>query len=122
MTMQSAGGTETAQTQNSLLAGGDHLPELAAGMLRSVADRARGGRVGRDGVELLDPMRDVCYTARRCGLRAEQLLVVLKDAWRRLPEVGRLDRYESDELLTRVIHDCIEEYYAERPPLAGSAR
>ena len=115
MTMQSAGGSENAGTQNSLLAGGDHLPELAAGMLRSVADRARRAGDRRDGVELGEPMRAVCYTARRCGLRAEQLLVVLKDAWRRLPEVRRLNRYESEELLTGVIHDCIEEFYADGP-------
>ena len=116
MTVQSAGGSENAWTQTTLLAGGDHLPELAAWMLRAVAERAQlGGRDRRDGAEAGEPMRAVCFAARRCGLRAEQLLIVLKDAWRRLPEARRLDGYQSEEVLTDVIQDCIEEYYAERP-------
>lgn len=113
MNMQPAGGIETASTRNTLLAEGDHLPELVAGMFRGVADRARRGHEGQDG--LGEPMRAVCDTARLCGLHAEQLLVVLKDAWRRLPEAKLIDRHESEELLTRVIHDCIEAYYAELP-------
>ncbi len=88
-------------------------------MLRGIAARARRDHDRSDGLAAGEPMRAVCYTARLCGLRAEQLLIVLKEAWRRLPEVRGLDRCQSEEVLARVIQDCIDEYYAEHPPLAG---
>lgn len=113
MSVPSAGGSDKARTRDSELGGGDHLPELAAGMLRGVADCARRGTYRNDGDG--DAMRAVCQNARLCGLRAEQLLVVLKESWRKLPEARHLDRYESDEVLARVIHDCIEAYYADPP-------
>lgn len=118
MSVPSAGGSDNAATRDSELRGGDHLPELAAGMLRGVADGIRLGPQRNYGPG--EAMRAVCQNARLCGLRAEQLVVVLKESWRKLPEVRRLDRYESEEVLARIIHDCIEAYYAEGP-LAGSS-
>lgn len=111
--MHSADRNENEATRNPVLPASDHLPELAAEMLRGVADHARPGRHGHEGPN--DAMRAVCQSARLCGLRAEQLLVVLKDSWRRLPEAKCLDRYESDEVIARVIADCIEAFYAESP-------
>lgn len=105
--------SENAATQDPMISGGEHLPGLAAEMLRGVVDDARLGRSRTD--DPSEAMRVVCRSARSCGLRAEQLLVVLKDSWRRLPEAKRLDRYESNEVLARVIQDCIEAYYAEQP-------
>ena len=115
--MQSADRNENAATESPAIPGGEHLPGLAAEMLRGVADHSGLGSHREDGPG--EAMRAVCQNARSCGLRVEQLLVVLKDSWRRLPEAKRLDRYESDELLARVIRDCIEAFYADPPQEEG---
>lgn len=53
----------------------------------------------------------VCALAWREGVRVEALLVLLKDAWRRLPELQGVARRDSDVTLTRVITHCIQEYF-----------
>jgi hypothetical protein len=55
----------------------------------------------------------VCERARRDGIRAEHLLVVLKESWRELPERADLPRFEADEALGRVVSACINEYYLD---------
>ncbi len=93
------------------------LRELAHGALRRAAHAARAARV-EDAVDAdaRELVRRTCNTARERGLRAEQLLLVLKEAWRELPEAQRIPRYNSLEVLARVITVCIHEYYAR--PLA----
>ena len=59
----------------------------------------------------------VCALARRDELRIEQLLILLKDAWRHLPEVQRASRLDADVTLARVITHCIKGFY--RPSRAS---
>lgn len=64
-------------------------------------------------------LRLMCDEAHRNGLRAEQLLVVVKDAWRSLPEVSQLPTGGTRErLLSRVVTMCIEEFYGGQEPPA----
>jgi hypothetical protein len=57
-------------------------------------------------------IRVMCDEAHRNGLRAEQLLVILKDAWSSLPEVARLPTGGTRErLLDRIVTMCVEEFY-----------
>ena len=66
-----------------------------------------------DEAELRIALRAVCDRARRDGVRAEHLLVVLKESWRELPERARLGRVEADAALARVVSAFINEYYQD---------
>ncbi|HEX6057955.1 MAG TPA: hypothetical protein VFZ11_02970 [Gemmatimonadaceae bacterium] len=60
-------------------------------------------------------LRLLCDAARDRGVRAEQLVVVIKHAWSTLPEAQwRPDSDRGLPLLERVVSMCIEEYYADR--------
>lgn len=51
--------------------------------------------------------------AREKELRAEHVLIVLKDVWYTLPEVRAMaDSAEQVRLLQRVVTMCIKEYYS----------
>ncbi len=63
--------------------------------------------------ELRVLLRRVCDTARAHGLRAEHLVLLLKERWRELPEARRIPRQDAGDVLARVITACIREYYAE---------
>ena len=64
--------------------------------------------------ELRAALRDVCAEARRAGLRAEQLLVMIKDVWAGLPAgISRVQTVHGDERLNYVISTCVDEYYGE---------
>lgn len=69
-----------------------------------------GGGVDRS---VRDALRKTCDLAHERGLRAEELIVLLKGAWRRLPEVRSMSRDGSDAALARVITMCIGEYYRQ---------
>jgi len=61
-------------------------------------------------------LRQVCTDARRAGLRAEELLVMIKDVWSGLPAgISRLPSAYGDERLNYVISTCVDEYYAPAP-------
>lgn len=65
------------------------------------------------GWDLRRALRTLCDVARREGHGVEQLLPMLKQAWRSLPEVRELPPgSERDALLSRIISTCIEEFYA----------
>lgn len=50
--------------------------------------------------------------ARDKEMRAEQLLVLLKETWSTLPEVrAMIDTREQVRMLQRVVTMCIKEYY-----------
>ena len=64
-----------------------------------------------------DDLRDVlCQTAaeaRDKGIRAEHLLIALKDIWFSLPEFTSKTPTDVDNaLLQELISRCIQEYYA----------
>ena len=86
------------------------LRELADGALRHAARTARSGE--RVDAVVREMIRRVCEVAHERELRAEQLLLLLKQAWRELPEGRRLPPRADDDVLARAITVCIDEYYA----------
>jgi hypothetical protein len=67
-------------------------------------------------LEALRPgIRRLCLEAHRRGVLAEQLIIVMKQAWATFP-MGRDPRRDAhrDELRRRVIAMCIDEYYTTR--------
>ena len=104
--------------------GTDHLTppvftsERAFVALRS-ALQSRIATHPRDDAGFRRALRLMSEDAHRRGVRAEQVIVALKEAWRSLPEVQTLPAGgPRDTVLEGVITMLIEEYYA-RP--GGSA-
>ena len=65
--------------------------------------------------ELRAALRQVCTDARHAGLRAEQLLVLVKDVWSGIPAgISRVKSMHGDERLNLVISTCVDEYYGNR--------
>ena len=65
--------------------------------------------------ELRRAIRLLCDEAHRRGMGAEQLLVMLKQAWASVAGTSNFPLGpERDELSKRVITMCIEEFYAEQ--------
>ena len=63
--------------------------------------------------ELRGSLREICVEARRAGLRAEQLLVLIKDVWSAMPAgIARVQSVHGDDRLNYVISMCVDEYYA----------
>jgi hypothetical protein len=86
------------------------LDDETVAALRSAL--ARFVKDGDDSTELRDALRRAAEEAREKGLRAEQLLVALKEIWYALPELARPARHdEHQRLLQRVITHCIDQYY-----------
>ena len=57
-------------------------------------------------------LSQVCSDARHAGLRAEQLLVLIKEVWSGLPAgLSRVQSVHGDERLNYVISVCVDEYY-----------
>jgi hypothetical protein len=57
-------------------------------------------------------LRGVCAEARGSGLRAEQLLVIIKDVWSALPAgISHAPSVHGDERLNYVVTTCVDEYY-----------
>jgi len=57
-------------------------------------------------------IESVCAAAREQGIAVEQLLIILKERWRELPEAERLLRRAAEETRARLITICIDAYYA----------
>lgn len=53
----------------------------------------------------------MCESAHQKGLRAEQLIVIVKEAWRLIPKPRDAVSGTHDPALQRVIALSIEEYY-----------
>ena len=99
-----------AMCQDAKMPTGKEAPsELLRGALRRVLSDNWQEAARKD--DLRQALRDACEWARRESLRAEQLLLVLKDAWRELPERRHLPHVDADDLLAAVVTACIEEYY-----------
>lgn len=68
---------------------------------------------GGDVASLQVALRDIAVEAREKKMRAEELLIVLKDVWFALPQIRRMTEGESqNRLLQRVVTLCIREYYS----------
>lgn len=86
-----------------------HLRELAIVALRHAARVAELEDKEDPGVHEL--IGRACTVARDRGVRAEQVVLLLKDAWRELPEARRLPRHDASDMLARTITVCIRAYY-----------
>ncbi|HSU95453.1 MAG TPA: hypothetical protein VLI43_17220 [Gemmatimonadaceae bacterium] len=65
--------------------------------------------------ELRSALRQICEDARHSGLRAEQLLVLIKDVWSGIPAgISRVRSMHGDERLNYVISTCVDEYYGNQ--------
>ena len=87
------------------------VPSEAA--LVALRNALRAYLAGRPtGGELHRAMNTMCSEAHASGLRAEELLVRLKQVFHQLPEVQEVPHGgDRNELLNRVVSLCIEEYY-----------
>jgi hypothetical protein len=62
--------------------------------------------------EIRSALREICADARRSGLRAEQLLVLIKEVWSTMPaSISRVQSAHGDDRLNYVISTCVDEYY-----------
>ena len=62
--------------------------------------------------DLRTALRQVCADARASGLRAEQLLVIIKDVWATLPAgMSQMPTVHGDERLNYVVSTCVDEFY-----------
>lgn len=68
---------------------------------------------GSDPSALQGALRQMSTEARTKNVRAEQLLVLLKEVWGTLPEVRTMtDSTAEVRMLQRVVTMCIKEYYS----------
>ena len=70
----------------------------------------------RDGwlveARLADAARMIAEDAHRDGLRAEQMVIAIKDVWSELPEVrGSAQVVDVQRLLSQLVTRCIHEFY-----------
>jgi hypothetical protein len=90
------------------------LQALVDDVLRTAVAAARDGSLRGTLVADSDPMSELCAAARANDVRAETLLLAIKDRWRRLPESHGPGRLDAEVTLAAVITRCIREYYAPR--------
>lgn len=64
--------------------------------------------------ELSAALCKLCDAAHERGLHAEQVLILLKETWRDLPEARWSMRHLDGGPLVRSISLCIDEFYAPR--------
>lgn len=89
-----------------------NLRELTTIVLRRAVYTVSNG-YAIDG-KLRDSMRRVCKLAQNREVPAEGLVVMLKDAWWDMPEAERVLGHRREEVLSRVITLCINEYFEPR--------
>jgi len=89
-------------------------PELSTESIVALESALQKYLANQDASVSLEPtMRRIAVEARAKSIRAEQLLIMLKDIWYALPQVARADHVESqNRLLQRVVTLCIREYYS----------
>lgn len=91
----------------------DRYPRVRELMRVALIHAASQSRWGKQAPDLAcrDSLREVCNVARDQGLRAEQLLIVLKQSWSHLTQARVLDPLDSEGRLSSLVTGCIEEYY-----------
>jgi hypothetical protein len=93
----------------------EDIAELSTALERSLCESEihESPRVEVD-VDLRKALRVACVKARLQRVRAEQLLVDLKQLWTSMPTMLST---RTEERLNRIVTACIDEYYAgENPP------
>ena len=61
--------------------------------------------------KLRDSMRRLCNLAHNRSLTAERLLVMLKETWWDMQEAERVLGHRREEVLSRLVTLCIDEYF-----------
>ncbi len=85
----------------------DTLDELRAALRQYLVDNS-SPRV------LRNALLRMSSEAREKSILPEHLLIVLKDVWNALPEVGAMpDAAQRIRMLQRVVTLCIKEYYSD---------
>ena len=90
------------------------LRPLVDDVLRAAVAAARADGPRAAGISDRDPMGELCAAARANEVRAETLILALKDGWRRLPDSHGSSRLDGEITLAAVITRCIREYYGPR--------
>ncbi|HET7551689.1 MAG TPA: hypothetical protein VFK04_10365 [Gemmatimonadaceae bacterium] len=90
-----------------------NLDELVLRILqRLVQSTTRSeGSDGYADIELNEMLRRACRAAHQAGLHAEQLLILLKDAWTRVPITTRHQGRDMDAAFERLVTLSIDEFY-----------
>ena len=96
-------------TGNGSTVGDAHLRELADVALRRAARVAQLEE--KADLVVHELIGRTCSLARERGVRVEQVVLLLKEAWRELPEARRLPRHDASDMLARTITVCIRSYY-----------
>ena len=65
--------------------------------------------------DLQRAIQAVCLEARRQGLRAEELIILLKKTWHSRPELQTRSSKETTRLFESVVTMCVEEFYRRGP-------
>jgi uncharacterized protein (DUF2267 family) len=88
-------------------------PELNASSVEVLRSAFRDYLADGDSARLQAALRVIAGQAREKQMRAEHLLVQLKDIWFELPEISRApEGEEQNRLLQRVVTLSIREYYS----------
>jgi hypothetical protein len=89
-------------------------PELSASSIAALKSALDAYAGNNDLRALQSALRLLASEAREKAIHAEQLLVVLKDAWFSLPQVAQAPQGdEQNRQLQRVVTVCIREYYSD---------
>ena len=83
--------------------------ETDGAIQRALRAAARGDA---SDTEIRSALDSACTVAHQHAVPAEQLLILLKECWRELPEAQRLVRTDAHETMARVVTMCIDAYYA----------
>lgn len=87
-------------------------PALSAASVQLLEAALRAFTTSGEDASLRTALHAVSQEARAQQMRAEQLLVALKDVWYSLPQIKDAGEGEREHrLLQRVVTLCIREYY-----------
>ena len=85
------------------------LARGASTVLRHAVEAQQRGRDDHNAVGR--SLRSLCRLARGHGILVEHLILICKDAWRALPDARDLPPDAANDMLKRVIAQCIDEFY-----------
>jgi hypothetical protein len=97
------------------------LAEARRVLREALATIARGSDRAVCHAALRAPLARLCEETKRRELRAEQLIIAVKDAWATLPDARWWRRDADDELLSIIITVCIEQFFLDRQRAPGAS-
>ena len=89
-------------------------PQLSAAVTDALESALQKFLIDANEVATLEPaLRRIATEAREKKMRAEELLVLLKDVWFGLPQIRKMPEGQNqNRLLQRVVTLCIRQYYS----------